>query len=883
MIKNKWLKLAILLALAALLVIAPVAREAEAETQGQELVRESGLSVQWLKPGISYKSIDLGVHSEGACAIDITLPDNTVKCGFIDAKGGVIAPFIYDQAGWFSEGLCYVVAGSTKAFIDRAGREVLDVSGYDHVQAFRGGFAVAQADGQKGLIDKTGREVLPCAYDEVFNHESGLLWARQDGRYGFFDRDGQALTGMIYDDIGHDGYVNSATLFAVEKDGKYGVVNHQGAEVTPIIYTNAIVASDDIMALNEHGKWGYVTAAGASVTPFQFDHAEEFREGMAIVFMNEKYGYINERGELVVPCKYDSAWDFDQGIASVAEIVEGEHRFYLIDQTGQVIVPRKDYPVVARGDALIGQYDPYAGVPQWFGAPSFMEALLDHQGNRLTGFWYTGVTEFTDGLAVAAKYGTSLYGLINRYGAEVTPFIFSQIEFLNGDTCLVKVHDSDYSNHHIGVMTLPADAATRKPAAPRPITVYLDGMDLYFDTEPIIANDRTMVPMRKIFESLGFAVTWDDAARKVTGIRGGATVELSIGSATAFIDRAAFPLDAPALIENGRTLVPLRLVAESLGCDVTWDPDMRRVNIATDALFGGGGTEDDARPPVVPAPPDEPADEFSIHDPAGYVSIGQLQSVLMDAGEYKLTGGTIRINKDLDGKLINVFGIERQDGIIVTTMDGQEHQVNFLSPIFIDDEYARPLQAGDIRAFTTPYDYDTVAYSASNEFVVRVTEPLVESFLEPFRIPSRPLYFTGELLCRPDAEVKAGQPIYIGYSIGSVGDDSIIADPFEIIFNFYRYVENDSVSAQEPATEMIYTTALPAFDGEFSGGGQVYSGVKLWDKKDLNGNIIGPGQYRYEFILPEITYTVKGTNERGSQQLAAPLGGAFNGGFEIFE
>ena len=556
-----------------------------AQTEGQTLVKESGLSVKWIEPKMSYKSIDTNyLFSEGLGVIQVTLDDNTFKYGIVDEVGEMVTSIIYDETGWFSDGLCYVRTDSKKIFIDKAGKEILDVSDYDHVQAFHNGFAQTETNGKFGLINKLGHEILPCNYDAVFNNESSLIWARKNGLYGFFDNSGKEISGMIYSNIGVHGINDFEKLMVVEKDGKFGVVNNQAAVVIPIIYENAIVCDNEIIALSEDGKWGYVNIKAENITPFIFDYPGKFSENLATVSVNGKYGYVDKQGEIVIPYQYDSASNFYKGMANVTEIIDGEYNYYIIDKTGKKLTEHKNYPVKRQGDALIAQHEPDRGLVEWFGAPSYMEAILDGEGNRLTDFSYTNISEFKEGVAVAMQYGTSLYGMINRYGEEVVPFIFDSIEMINKDSCIVKIRDYNGSNGRLGILTLPADAATRKPSFERPITVYLDGLDLYFDAEPKIVNDRTMVPMRKIFEALGSDVSWDNQSRKVTAIKGNTKIELSIGSNAAFINGEAVTLDASAIIENNRTLVPLRFVSEALDCEVKWDADIRRVSITSDNM-----------------------------------------------------------------------------------------------------------------------------------------------------------------------------------------------------------------------------------------------------------------------------------------------------------
>ena len=122
-------------------------------------------------------------------------------------------------------------------------------------------------------------------------------------------------------------------------------------------------------------------------------------------------------------------------------------------------------------------------------------------------------------------------------------------------------------------------------ALPEEISVVIDGKTLEFsEQKPEIINDRTLVPMRDIFEALGARVDWDASAQKVTAVKGDTTVVLTIGSATAMKGEEIITLDTPAVISNGRTMVPLRFVGEALGAKVQWIGGTRSVNIITENL-----------------------------------------------------------------------------------------------------------------------------------------------------------------------------------------------------------------------------------------------------------------------------------------------------------
>ena len=62
------------------------------------------------------------------------------------------------------------------------------------------------------------------------------------------------------------------------------------------------------------------------------------------------------------------------------------------------------------------------------------------------------------------------------------------------------------------------------------IKVVLNGSEISFDQHPIIENGRTLVPLRAIFEALGAKVSWNDASKTVTSLKESTTVELTIDS-----------------------------------------------------------------------------------------------------------------------------------------------------------------------------------------------------------------------------------------------------------------------------------------------------------------------------------------------------------------
>ena len=103
------------------------------------------------------------------------------------------------------------------------------------------------------------------------------------------------------------------------------------------------------------------------------------------------------------------------------------------------------------------------------------------------------------------------------------------------------------------------------------ISVYLNNNEISFDVPPQIINERTMVPLRAIFEALGASVDWDGSTQTVSAKRGDTNITLKINDNTMYVNSSAVALDSPACIIDERTLVPVRAISEAFGVGVDWD------------------------------------------------------------------------------------------------------------------------------------------------------------------------------------------------------------------------------------------------------------------------------------------------------------------------
>lgn len=98
-------------------------------------------------------------------------------------------------------------------------------------------------------------------------------------------------------------------------------------------------------------------------------------------------------------------------------------------------------------------------------------------------------------------------------------------------------------------------------------------------SKPIIKNSRTLLPIRILIESLGGTISWDVTEKKVTIELNGHSIILWIDKTTALVDGSKVTLEVAPLIINGRTYLPLRFIMEKLSASVNWDPITETITI----------------------------------------------------------------------------------------------------------------------------------------------------------------------------------------------------------------------------------------------------------------------------------------------------------------
>lgn len=224
------------------------------------------------------------------------------------------------------------------------------------------------------------------------------------------------------------------------------------------------------------------------------------------------------------------------------------------------------------------------------------------------------------------------------------------------------------------------------------IQVTVNNQQLDFDQPPVIIDGRTVVPVAQIFRSLGAEVEWDGETRTVYGSRGNDQVVIQIDNQRPTVNGQVIEIDVPATIVNGRTMVPARFIAESLGAEVGWEGETSTVTIQTAKI--------PTPEPVEPAPVPE-REEISIH----FIDVGQGDATLI----LSYDGSAILIDAGIQSAGQKVVSYLKQAGVssidkVIATHPHADH-IGGLIDVFDNFSVGEVIDSGHVHTTQTYENY----------------------------------------------------------------------------------------------------------------------------------------------------------------------------------
>jgi hypothetical protein len=238
--------------------------------------------------------------SEGLAAIKVG-----EKWGFVDASGNAVIEPKYAEVIDFSEGFAGVsLNGYRWGYIDKNGQS--HFGEYSEVRHFSEGLACVRRshvssvpgyDDQR-YIDKTGREVLevdafhkPDLFSEGLACMAKMWFLIVIGKYGFIDKERKPIIPFKY----QGARKFSQGVAPVKLEGKWGFIDRAENKVIRFMYDDAGPFSEGMAAV-KLDKWGFIDGQGREVVPLDYDSVEPFFGGVARVELNGKQGYVGKDG-----------------------------------------------------------------------------------------------------------------------------------------------------------------------------------------------------------------------------------------------------------------------------------------------------------------------------------------------------------------------------------------------------------------------------------------------------------------------------------------------------------------------------------------------------------------------------------------------------------
>lgn len=162
------------------------------------------------------------------------------------------------------------------------------------------------------------------------------------------------------------------------------------------------------------------------------------------------------------------------------------------------------------------------------------------------------------------------------------PGLTPEIGVKTGETSLPISQFSQtwIENKYVGLYVAQKGYALYKAKHPyQNVKINIDGVEQNFDQPGVLYNNTTFVPLRGVFEVMGANVTWESSNQSITIYKNLSYNFLKVGANAAILDGEKVYLDQAPRIINSRSMVPLRVIATSLGATVTWDGTTQTVYI----------------------------------------------------------------------------------------------------------------------------------------------------------------------------------------------------------------------------------------------------------------------------------------------------------------
>lgn len=304
--------------------------------KGMELVKKGidNLGTETLKEYYEENRYEYKYHSSG-CEVIVPTSTNALMAayngqnwGYVDGKGKILLPFIYDSATSFEndeyavvsvEGVYYTILSNGDFYGANDGTKGEKLT---DVKAISSGLLIGQKD---GLYSYYGYDFNALAsslqFDDITSFSCGVAAAKKGEKWGIIDESGKSITDIKYEDIAINSlgcaFANNRAM--VKENGVWHLINVAGETLGNATFADAKAPESDgyIAVANENGRWGFVDSEGELIIDYHYRDAKSFSNQLAPVMVVDKWGYISEKNVIAIEDMFLEAEPFHAGSAQV--------------------------------------------------------------------------------------------------------------------------------------------------------------------------------------------------------------------------------------------------------------------------------------------------------------------------------------------------------------------------------------------------------------------------------------------------------------------------------------------------------------------------------------------------------------------------------------
>ena len=362
------------------------------------------------------------------------------KWGFMNLNGKIIINAIYEEVGFFQEGLAAVALNEKYGFISKANKVIIPIN-LDGVFDFKENRALIEKNEKMGMIDRIGSSILEPIYEDIGPISENKLYFLKDSLYGYMDKNGKVILQEKYDEA-FSFRGNKAHVFI---NGKEAIIDSLGNFYFPPIFNRVKEFTDSLFLVKEGDFWGIAKADSSIVLPCTFDDIGQLSNNLAHVVSNKKMGFINNIGEIIIPIKFDAPYNyqdicnFNLGFCTVVR----NGKYGMIDTTGKIKI-KYSYKQLGKSSELIAF------------RKSNLWGFMRHNGKKILSSKYNYAESTTNNIAIVQK--DTLMGIINHSAKYIIPMTYNSIRLLNdSENYLLQMGNLYGVSSKYGKLILPVE------------------------------------------------------------------------------------------------------------------------------------------------------------------------------------------------------------------------------------------------------------------------------------------------------------------------------------------------------------------------------------------------------------------------------------------